>query len=222
MSTWIRSNWIMLTVIAAIFIAAAVLLIVGLLTHREAGLMGVCWGADGTVERYLDAPTDDCPAVRWDGLPLRVKAMSNNPSPPDDPERAARRAIETINERLGFELLRYEEDGLDHCMEAHAVCIRIGEPRQPRWMETAGDTMHFRGSGDGEPLYCEVRTSNTGTIELLDLVLEHEIYHCLGLAHDDFDSSIMRSTPMAHVPDGQFPPRLTDSDRDLLRALYAP
>ena len=47
--------------------------------------------------------------------------------------------------------------------------------------------------------------------------------YCLGLAHDDFKSSIMRRTQSSSsTPMGAWPPRITDHDRDLLRERYAP
>ena len=65
---------------------------------------------------------------------------------------------------------------------------------------------------------CLVTTNNTGTVDMLDLVLQHELGHCLGLAHDDYTESIMYGGAgrALRVTSG-FPPHISDSDRELLR-----
>lgn len=222
---WLKSRWLWLGIVASIFVAAAVAFVLALVTHEEAGFMGVCEdGSEAT--QYLSTPTPECPRILWGRVPISVMAMTDNPHPVRDPEDAARSAIDAWNGWVGFELLRYDEEGPEHCMEAHSICLRIGEAREPGWMDTAGDARFFWGD-DGVSehplLYCEARTSNTGTVELLGYVLEHEIGHCLGLAHDDYASSIMRDPdnyPFQHVPNGQFPPDISDFDRQLLRGLY--
>lgn len=204
----------MVSVLVALFVTALVLVIVGVTTHTEAGLLGWCGDDD---ETYVDTPTDRCPAPTFRRVPVSVTAETSNPHPPMDPEQATRAVVDTINTRVGFDLLWYDPDP-GHCMEAHSICVRIGEPRDDDWMDTAGDAQHS-WEGMSQNRYCTVRTSNTGTSELLLLVLQHEILHCLGLAHDDFETSIMRpvQTP---TPDGAFPPRITDHDRELLRQQY--
>jgi len=57
--------------------------------------------------------------------------------------------------------------------------------------------------------------------ELLNLTIHHELGHCLGLAHDDFEQSIMRRE-QSPTPWGQLPPWISDDDRALVRSLYAP
>lgn len=204
-------NIIMIVVLALLFVAAGVLVIVGVATHEEAGLLGWC------DETYAEEATQACPAPVWNHTPISITAMSDNPHPPMEPEEATRSVVDTINTRLGFELLRYDPDP-GHCMEAHSICVRIGEPREDEWMDTAGDARHHF-DGPALHLYCDVRTSNTGTSELLLLVLQHEVLHCIGLAHDDFEASIMRRSQTS-TPDGEFPPRITDHDRALLRARF--
>ena len=69
---------------------------------------------------------------------------------------------------------------------------------------------------------CDVRTLNVaGPDDVEDRVLYHEMGHCLGLAHDDYPLSIMYPKQRA-TADKTIPPWISDSDRVLLRELYAP
>jgi len=111
-------------------------------------------------------------------------------------------------------MLRWLSDTTDEA----DVAVTVGAASEPGWAEPGGYTV-LSGIVDTYQ-HCEVTTSNTGTEELLYLVSYHEIgCHCLGLAHDDFDSSICR--PVQHpTPAGSFPPSLADSDRELLIKKY--
>lgn len=203
-------NIVMIAVVSAIFLAAGVLVAVGVLTHSEPGLMGYC-PASGQYE--VDGARD-CPELTLDSsLPIVVTAESDHPTM--DPENATADIVDRINHRLGFTLLQFDEGG---CDDHATICVFAEVPFESGFMDTNGSARHFMAEGT---LRCEARTSNTGTAEMFDMVLEHEILHCLGLAHDDFDSSIMRPT-QTHTPDGEFPPGITDDDRATLRDRYMP
>lgn len=189
-------NIIMAVVVAAIFVAAAVLLVVGITTHDEPG-----FASDN----------------RWDHVPLIVACAGYGNDRQPDCEQASRVTIQ-VNRRVGFELFRYVDTGPDDA----DVLVVIGVPSDAssHWSEAGG----FAEVTGTSPTYelCFVQTSNTGSVEMLYLTLHHEIgCHCTGLAHDDFDSSICRPVQRP-TPDGAFPPRLTDHDVELLRERYAP
>lgn len=184
------------TVVLLIVLALAAIagVIFGVLTHEEPGI--------------------DPRAVPWprDRFPLTVCASSYLDTSEDHLEAfsAVDEAVEVTNERLGFHAL--ESSRGDASCE---IRVTVGVPAEPGWMDPGGDASFGHGPS------CDIRTSNTGTSEILHLVLQHELGHCLGLAHDDWEGSIMRRV-QTETPDREFPPRITDTDRETLRALYAP
>jgi predicted Zn-dependent protease len=69
---------------------------------------------------------------------------------------------------------------------------------------------------------CEVWTMNVvGPNDLEWLTTYHEMGHCLGLAHDDYEQSIMHPVQRP-TADATIPPWISDYDRDLLRERYMP
>lgn len=217
-------NKIMIAAFVVLAVAAAVLVFVGVMTHKEPGLLGACFGPDGRVEVYESTGASGCPEVRWDAsrVPLRVHASTSNPYPPAEPGEATRGAIDFINARLGFDLFRYVEEGVAD------VEVRVGEAVEVG----AGATLDglARAGGDashrlvGGLLSAEVRTANTGTVGVLHRVLVHELLHAAGLAHDPFEDSVMFPRTRGGPDEVGRLDRLwiTDSDRATLRELYAP
>lgn len=206
-------NIVMLVGLGVLSVVSLVIVIVSVATHTEAGLLTAC-EHPSTRLNYGEG----CFDVTWerDQFPLQVHATTTNPSPPSDPEDATQSVISLLNNRLGFTALQWTDDPA-----AADIAVTIGVAQEVGlWMDHAnGATSHLRAA-DGT-LSCEVSTWNTGTAELLDKVLTHEMGHALGLAHDDFPDSAMYYTV---TPDGArlTRGRLTDYDRNLLRELYAP
>lgn len=161
----------------------------GLMTHNEPGLMSSA--IDWPPDRM---PLDVCPHSYVGSSVDAVAAVAG--------------AVDTTNERLAFDVFRVSLNPQE-C----DVRVDIGVPSDPGWMDPGGDARFVNGP------VCEVRTSNTGTSEILALVLQHELGHCLGLDHDEWEGSIMRRDQTA-TPTGQQAPRITDTDRALLIELY--
>ena len=210
-------NIVTYVLVALVTIGAIVGVIYGWVTHEEPGLVGACWEGD-RVHRYEVDGADDCEPLLWPAgaFPLLVGVRSDNPHPPADPERAVRRVVERINDRLDFEALRLDTSDEGLCLDHHAVCVEAEVPHERGFMDEHGDARHQRTPVG---MRCTARTSNTGTAELFGLVLEHELGHCLGLAHDNYDQSIMRASQYP-TPDRVIPPWITDHDRGLLRTRY--
>ncbi len=122
---------------------------------------------------------------------------------------AVRYAIATINSRLDFDIYATSETGC-------GVSITVGVPAEQGWVDPGGAAVISAGTSG---IRCTVVTANTGTGELLQLTLQHELGHCLGLAHDPWEGSIMRRVQVP-TPDREFPPWISDSDRRLIRATY--
>lgn len=199
---FIKSWKFMAIAIAVLFAVVIVLLVIGITTHTEPGLQ------------------PDVPRWSRGDFPLSVcAAHDDEPDAGEHNDRLASLtyAIETINSRLGFGVFRFTVEGECQVHFLFNVPYEAGE-----WDGPGGDSEIVHSGG--RATLCRVETSNVAG-ELLTLTVEHELGHCLGLAHDDFASSIMRDPdlyPMESTPDRQFPPRITDFDRNLLRGMYAP
>lgn len=196
-------NKVTMGIAVAIFVAAIVGVVVGVTTHEEPGLI------------------EGVPTWEPGDFPLAIEVSSYRADAPvpggtQSDRMAVARVVSRVNRRLGFDAFRVPQRG---SAETIRVVLVIGVPYDATWDGPGGDSQ-IRISG-GRAGVCEIRTSNTGTNELLALTIYHELGHCLGLAHDDFDDSIMRAVQRP-TPDRQIPPWFTDYDRELLRDLYAP
>jgi len=132
-------------------------------------------------------------------------------------ERAIR-AAERWNNAAGVELF-YVDDWMGQDGGRARVFINIGVPAEPGWMDPGG-TAEIVTEEDGWQ-HCLIQTSNTGTDEILFYVIMHELGHCLGLAHDTWEGSIMREVQSSPA-DLRNSPRVSDHDEALLRNRYGP
>jgi hypothetical protein len=117
-------------------------------------------------------------------------------------------------DRLGFKLYTMQPAGSQEC----DATLIVGVPAEAGWRDPAGtcefDPTQITGTR------CQMATSNTGQDDMTTLAIEHELGHCAGLAHDDWIGSIMY--PELHeTPIGEFPPWLSDHERELLRQRFA-
>lgn len=146
----------------------------------------------------------------WDrsDFPLKVCARSYAESMPAslDAIEVVGDAVQAINTRLGFMAVINS----NICEDIEVV---VGAPAEHGWTDPGGNAVISPG-------HCAVQVVNAHG-ELRDLAAQHELGHCLGLAHDDFELSIMRRTQQP-TPSGQIPPWITDGDRDLLKAAFGP
>lgn len=180
---------IILAVLAVVSIAGV---IYGVVTHTEPGLAN--------------------PDRRWDHTPLTVSC--HNYISGDEGCDAVFAAIDTVNARLGFQMLARTDGSADVVWTARAP-VTVGD-------ETCGHPGEcFVLTGTGSTYtHCEAQSMNVaggGDLELL--VAYHGFGHCLGLAHDDFEQSIMRPVQRP-TPDRTIPPWISDFDRELLRGIY--
>lgn len=192
---------IILAVLAVVSIAGV---IYGVATHQEAGLM----------EGFEP----------WPQTPVRVCVSSYAIQPraeSADLENASY-VVGVINRRVGLDLLSIVDPTAPHpgVRDCNIILtygvpheVVLDPPSRNRWtVVDEGGAAEFR---DG---YCMAATTNVFG-EVQTLVVMHELGHCLGLAHDDFDPSIMRPVQRP-TPDRTIPPWISDHDRELLRGIY--
>jgi hypothetical protein len=176
--------------VAALTVCAVGLIAYGVTTHEEAGFM------------------ETTPNWQANDFPLATCVASYNTSGiiaySADLE-VSRYAMSLVNQRLGFNAYR-----LGSAAECK-VNIILGVPTEAGWQDSGGVATINRGS-------CTIEVANV-IGELKVLTLYHELGHCLGLDHDDFEASIMRPTQSV-TPEGSMPPWISDSDRSLIRSTY--
>jgi hypothetical protein len=194
---FVKSWKFLAVVVSVIFAAAIVLLVIGISSHDEAGLIA-------NVPQWEPAH-----------FPLPVCVDDADSGDMEVNRRLIRSVAEETNARLGFA-------AVEHSPAPCRVRVAFGVPFEAGVWEAPGGhsaIQHVAGRAQA----CQVQISNVPN-GLLHLVLKHELGHCLGLAHDDFAASIMRDPvrfPMRQPAPREFPPDFTSHDRDLLRRLYA-
>ncbi len=201
MKKWTWKTWVMFGVVAAIFVAATVFLIIGITTHTEPGFTS--------------------PENRWIVRPLLVSCevyAVEDPREADEVCNTVWDVVGVVNHRLGFQMLSENGDVGGHIHVRMRAPVEVGEAER----DAPGG--HFELTGTGTTYeHCDIWTMNVsgGASDLEWLTVYHEIGHCLGLAHDDYELSIMRPT-QSRTPDRTIPPWISDWDRELLRGKYRP
>ena len=168
------------------------------------GLVGLGVHINSTEEaRFMEATPGWAP----EDFPLGVCAMDDRGSGGDRFARVAvAPVIARVSQRLGFHALTLDASVCQ-------IIVALGVPAEPGWMDPGG-AAEFQPGGR----ICSVSVSNVhGELEFL--TIHHELGHCLGLAHDDFEQSIMFPT-QRKTPPRTLPPWISDVDRDAIRERY--
>lgn len=186
-----------IAVAAVIAVLAIVGVAYGVLSHTETGYMP---GGPLFVDASVPRPAPVC--VRSYALLPEDEGPTSSP----DDLAVANSVIGTINSRLGFGAFAL---AASECR----VTIMFGVPTESGWQDPGGAAeLNYQSR------VCTISVANAMG-ELRYLVVQHELGHCLGLGHDDYESSIMRPAQRV-TPTGELPPRISDSDRELLRRSY--
>ena len=196
--------------------ATLVGLVVGLSTHTEPTLLNVCWVADEA--RYVEEiETTSSPAVcrrpemlKVNPVPMMVYLEKGSESQYD----IFQRAVDDLNTQAGFELFR--PNRIDHVSAFYNSRIFFDEPAQGKKL---GWVSH---SKSGEKVVGQIHISSAVASDReLFLVLQHELGHLIGLAHDDYNMSIMFPSELNEWETGAFStPHLSDTDKRILNELY--
>jgi hypothetical protein len=208
-------NIIMYVAVGAIFVAAAVGVTYAVVMHYKT------LGTDDHFSHNENGFMEAWPQWEESNFPL---ILSTNIYTPDrsrqaiDPgtSRTAIRAAERWNDAVGQELF-YVEDWVGPAGGRARIFINIGVPSEEGWMDPGGTAVIITESDGWQ--HCLIETSNSGSSEILFYVIMHELGHCLGLAHDTWEGSIMRRT-QGSAADLRDAPRISDHDTALLRNRY--
>jgi hypothetical protein len=230
---------IMIAAVLVAAVAALGLVLYGVLTHREGGLLLVCWDrvGYGATARYVDEGVEGsyeegaCERPRelvWapKQIPLTVlpsesrSGQSPRSLPEDDfRSRALKAAINDINGQLGFRLFKMVPPA-----PGSSVFVFFGTPMETRregavHRPPSGSVYHSRTYSLESTI--SIRSDVEASNRLLHLVLVHELLHVAGLAHDNYPSSIM--FPLLHddtTDDVMRTQHISWHDRRLLRRMY--
>lgn len=220
-----RKQIIVLAVAAVIAVAAVVLLIVGLTTHRERTLLEVCWSPDGRagylgdVEKNESVTCTGHEELVWPRkqLPITLTAVEDleasfSLSDGDRRVKVLRQAIQNISRELGFEAFVWTPVDTTSSIVYFGGAVNA-DP-------SPGHIAHRR-TESGLEADVFIRSDVESSDRLLYRVLMHELLHVLGLAHDDFQASIMFPVMLDDTVEGSMSAaHVTDVDRARLRELY--
>ena len=231
-----------ITIGAALLVVVALTLVIyGVCTHEEEGLLEVCWVED-TSNSYgnFKATYPDLTALEnieagparcenptelvWPRkqIPLQIDFTVRTydecgyagcgPQDVSD-TRAVKAAITDINLQLGFEMFGWDDDDDGYEIFVEFKASTAGSP--------LGWVSHSKYA-DGR-LFAEVGINATVVGErMVYLVAHHELLHVIGLRHDtDNPSSAMYPFTNDDTMEARMhAARITDHDRALVRSLY--
>lgn len=168
-------------------------------TDQEAGLLSVCWMSDGRADYSTHPLCENPEEINIGHTPIIVSSSFTNEN--------LNSAINWINSELDCELFQYDS------RSSHPdVRVYLDAPL-PYGAEYHGSTSHVRLAGG--QIVANIATYMMTSIDSIQYTLEHELLHAAGLAHDDFDYSVMmsysRQSWVYHI---------TTHDRRLLRERY--
>ncbi len=197
-------TWILIISAILIIVGAAVAIAIGVATHREETFLHVCYDTYGGPDSY----DETCPEVDWpiDQCPFLIEVRGETPP---SHHKQFTRALDALNRRVGYHMVSECEVG-----QVPDMHIRFNVPYEKGRFEASGHVNHFKRR-DGR-LFAEIKIGNTSSDELLYYVIQHEVLTAIGLAHDDYQSSIMYYK-LDEIENFMDAPRISDTDKEALQ-----
>lgn len=197
MKTWM---WYLIGAIVLALAGGGVLY--GVLTHKEPGLMTVCWS--GGLAHY----DDDCMELRWEKEQMPLTYYVNFDMHHQVYTDSVVKAVGLWNSEIGAVFKR-----VDKPTDA-IVMVTWGSV--PKEGHSGGFTSH---TGQIGPTGAQVVITEPSDIHAVYRYAAHEFGHVLGLAHDEAPRSIMYPIQPGMTEDMTFV-LPSDYDKKLLRELY--
>lgn len=234
------SSWFKRPVNIAVTIGAAILMVVviasliwGIMHHKEGEILKVCWiqgkafyseSAYAKAEKVYDESCEGFEKLTWpaEQIPITLTPISADGIEMVENEsevRVLKQAVGDLNRQLGFQMFRVVVGLQPADAEIHfGGAFERGDGATP----PAGHVTHYR-LGMSEQLWglVAIRSDISAIDRSLFHVLEHELLHLAGLAHDEHRSSIMYPYTEDDWMLDKIPiVFITDRDKSLLRDLY--
>lgn len=209
--------WIVLSIFAVLVTGAIIGISIGIANHQEEGLLNVVWTDNrATYEPIRDEVTTE---LTWpkEQIPILISVIdpAGEYLPISSEEvNEVRQAIDDFNDQVGFDLFEFSSTP-----DVEDASVIWGLPIEVGRNSPAGLVSHRRlSNGEIQGL---VRLWETTSIRTTHQVLMHELGHLIGLAHDDFQDSLMYPTYQDNnLGESTGSIRITDSDVALLKRLY--
>lgn len=169
---------------------------------------------------FHDEPTFMADGAVWNGsdfpLGVCVKPYESSAEATKEASKAGKAAVDTINDQLDFHALSFRGESDLDCV----IFGTLGVPVEPGWVDSGG---HAKWQ---QYVNCSFRTANPPP-GLEVLIIEHELGHCLGLEHDQYEASVMFKSVKGMDPTDvktesvmKFPPSISDDDKKAIRERY--
>jgi len=199
-------RWMWYVLAAVVFALAAGGVLYGVLTHKEAGLMSVCW--KNGVADY----SGECQELKWRKSQLPLKYYIAFDEDHKSYIESVDKGAELWNKEIGVNLFQKTSDE-----KSASVLVTWGSYESGSDDCSAGHVSHT-GDADG-PQSAHVVLKNPSDVHAVYRYATHEFGHVLGLAHDEAPRSIMYPQ-QPDVTDEMTFVLPSDYDKKLLKEMY--
>jgi len=190
-------------VFSGVFLAIAISILFAVLTHKEAGLMRVCWQQGHAIYDNPQCNTE----LKWNKTQLPLKYAIHFDEAHQGYINSVIEATKLWNAELGVTVFRLA----DNPAEA-IITVEWGSMSS----NVGGHVSHRGITG---PKIATITLTDASDVRAVYRYAVHEFGHVLGLAHDDFAQSVMYPTQPGLTGEITFT-LPSDADKKLLRELY--